>query len=416
MVSVGGWSGSTGFSLMAATPTTRATFIKWNVDFINTWNTDGVDLDWEYPNSKGAGCNAVDANDVPNLQSLVREMRASFTSNFANNYKEITMAVHITPFGGASTVTDVSGFVPYVDRFHVMAFDINGAWNSTSGPNAPFKVQSGEGYPYGFVEGIQSWVNAGVPPAKIAGGIPFYGRAQTLTVTSDPITQYNPAVSPNPPLGDSLDGPWQDSYCSSDTTTASGVWRFANMRSQGLLTSPTTAAAPWVRHFDNITQTPWLYNPTNNQYISYDDPISLGVKTQYALSQGLAGLFVWSVEEDNGELLGAISPMVARNPSKPPIGSSTSTIATATGTATVSATGTATVSATGTATSGTATATPTTGTGNCDGVATWSATTAYSGSAQVVYNGNLYKAQWWTQGEIPSTTAAYGSWQFVKAC
>ncbi|KAG2194923.1 hypothetical protein INT47_005599 [Mucor saturninus] len=404
MVSVGGWSGSTGFSLMAATPATRATFIKWNVDFINTWNTDGVDIDWEYPNGKGAGCNAVSDNDVNNLQSLIQELRASFTSNFANNYKEITMAVHITPFGGDNPVTDVSGFVPYMDRFHVMAFDVNGAWNSTSGPNAPFRAQSGYGYPYGFVEGIQSWVDAGVPPAKIAGGIAFYGRAQTLTVTSDPTTQYNPAVSPNPPLGDSLDGPWQDAYCSSDTTVASGVWRFTNMRSQGLLTSPTTAAAPWVRHFDNVTQTPWLYNPTNKQYISYDDPISLGVKTQHALSQNLAGLFVWSVEQDNGELLNAISPMVAGNPSKPPIGSSTSTIATATSTATVSTT------------SGTATATPTSGTGNCAGVATWNTSTAYTGGAQVVYNGNLYKAQWWTQGETPSATAANGVWQLVKAC
>ena len=134
LVSVGGWSGSTGFSPMAASAANRATFIKWNVDFINTWGTDGVDIDWEYPGSLGAGCNAVGPNDVANLQTLVQEMRSSFTTNFPNSYKEITMAVHITPFGGPAPVKDVSGFVPYTDRFHVMAFDVNGAWNSTSGP------------------------------------------------------------------------------------------------------------------------------------------------------------------------------------------------------------------------------------------------------------------------------------------
>lgn len=81
------------------------------------------------------------------------------------------------------------------------------------------------------------------------------------------------------------------------------------MRSQGVLTTPTTAASPWIRNFDNITQTPWLYNPTNKQYISYDDPVSIGVKTNWAITQNLAGLFCWSVEMDNGELLALLPPV-----------------------------------------------------------------------------------------------------------
>jgi chitinase len=120
---------------MAASATNRANFIKWNVDFIKTWNTDGVDIDWEYPTGKGPGCNAVSDGDVGNLQILVKELRASLTTNFPDNYKEITMAVHITPWGGPKDAPeDVANFVPYMDRFHVMSFDVNGAWNATSGP------------------------------------------------------------------------------------------------------------------------------------------------------------------------------------------------------------------------------------------------------------------------------------------
>lgn len=316
------------------------------------------------------------------------------------------MAVHIDPFGGSTPVTDVSGFVPYIDRFHVMSFDVNGAWNSTSGPNSPFHNQPGFGYPLGFVEGIESWHAAGVPYNKIAGGIAFYGRAQTLTVTSDPTTQYNPAVSPNPPLGDSLDGSWTNPYCSSDVSQASGIWRYTNMRSQGLLTSPTTAASPWIRHFDNITQTPWLYNPTNKQFISYDDPISLGVKTQHALSKDLAGLFCWSVEQDNGELLAAIAPMIANNPKPTPI--TTGTVAPTSTATTTTATGSGTISS--------STATPTSGAG-CGGIAAWVAATAYNSGATVSYNGNVFAAQWWTQGETPDPNgAAWASWKLVKAC
>lgn len=191
------------------------------------------------------------------------------------------------------------------------------------------------------------------------------------------------------------------------------------MRSQGLLTGPTTAASPWIRNFDNITQTPWLYNPTNKQYISYDDPVSIGVKTQWAISQNLAGLFCWSVEQDNGELLAAMKPILSGNV---PVTSTSAVLTTTTSaggssTTSVIPTTSAGTTTTVTKTTTTATATPTSGSGKCAGIATWNASTAYNGGAQVQYQGSLYKAQWWTQGETPVTGGpAWSTWQFVSAC
>ena len=43
-VSVGGWSGSIGFSAMVSTAAGRDEFIKWNVQFVQQYGTDGVDL------------------------------------------------------------------------------------------------------------------------------------------------------------------------------------------------------------------------------------------------------------------------------------------------------------------------------------------------------------------------------------
>lgn len=192
---------------MVASASARAEFIKWNVDLVTKYGTAGVDLDWEYPTGLGPGCNEVNPNDVSNYLLLVKELRAALDAASPNNHKEITMAVHITPWGGPTDTSEkVAEFVPYVDRFHVMTFDVNGAWNSTSGPNSPFRAEPGKGYPKGFVEGIETWNKAGVPYNKMAGGIAFYGRSQTLTVTETPKTQYNPAVSPNAPLGDKDDG------------------------------------------------------------------------------------------------------------------------------------------------------------------------------------------------------------------
>ncbi|ORZ03948.1 glycoside hydrolase [Syncephalastrum racemosum] len=306
LISVGGWSGCVTFGTMAASATSRANFIKWNVDQIKQYNTDGVDLDWEYPGRQGAGCNAVDlANDANNYLQLIKEMRQSFQTNF-NTTKEITIAAHVRTFDTPSgNMADVSAFVDVLDRFNIMTYDINGAFNSTSGPNAPLNFEPGYGDADSFVSGIQNWLKAGVPASKIAPGLAFYGRSATATVDMTNTNQYQPQVQGNPPHGDSYDAYWQDPYCSKDPGGLSGVWRYGNLRSQGVLTTPTTAASPWVRRWDNVTQTPWLFNPTNKVFISYDDPQSIALKVQYAQSQNLGGLMVWSVDEDssNNELL-----------------------------------------------------------------------------------------------------------------
>ncbi len=56
-------------------------------------------------------------------------------------------------------------------------------------------------------------------------------------------------------------------------------------------------------------------------------------------------------------------------------------------------------------------------TGGCDGIEAWSATKAYSGTAQVVYNSKVYRAKWWTQGEQPDTHSGPDQvWAYVKDC
>ncbi|RUS27989.1 glycosyl hydrolases family 18-domain-containing protein [Jimgerdemannia flammicorona] len=317
LISVGGWSGCIAFSKIAASASARKAFIDWNVAQIKTYDTDGVDIDWEYPGKQGAGCNGVDVdNDTPNFLTLLKELRASLDSNFPKAYKEISLANRAVPFETSNGPSkDVSAFAPYVDRFQLMLYDINGAWNTTTGPNAPFRMQPGYGAPFSYVDGIQSWINAGIPASKVVAGLAYYGHSmkanQDMTKTG---FQYQSGVSGNP-LGDGDDAYWQDTSCSLDPGGYSGVWKWSKLRSQGVLTTPTTAASPWVRYFDSVSQTPWLFNPSTNIFISYDDPVSLKVKVDYALCQNLAGVMVWDIHQDNGELLAVVSGIQGSAPS-----------------------------------------------------------------------------------------------------
>ncbi|KAI9311123.1 glycoside hydrolase superfamily [Dichotomocladium elegans] len=309
LISVGGWSGCLTFSSMAADPAQRATFIQWSVNQIATYGVDGIDLDWEYPGRQGAGCNIVDAaNDVDNYLVLIQELRDAF-SRLNGTQKEISIAAHVRPMASAKDSQIISKFAAVLDRFNLMTYDINGAWNDTTGPNAPFNFQPGFGDADSYVSAIQSWTDAGAPAAKLVPGIAFYGRSATakedMTISR---SQYQPQVAGQAPSGDSLDAYWQDPYCAKDPGGLSGIWRYGNLRSQGVLTTPTEAAAPWVRFWDNVTQTPWLFRTTDRTFISYDDPTSVEIKINYAICKGLGGAMVWSIDQDstNNELLNKV--------------------------------------------------------------------------------------------------------------
>ncbi|KZO92836.1 carbohydrate-binding module family 5 protein [Calocera viscosa TUFC12733] len=76
---------------------------------------------------------------------------------------------------------------------------------------------------------------------------------------------------------------------------------------------------------------------------------------------------------------------------------------------------------TGTGTSGTPTTTATTpptssapATGSCAGVAAWDSSSVYTDGDQVTYDGDLWTAQWWTEGDTPGGSA--GVWTDNGAC
>lgn len=188
-----------------------------------------------------------------------------------------------------------------------MTYDINGAWNPKTGVNSPLDAPNGND---SFNSAIDFWISSGVPASKLTGGLPFYGRSTTANedmTKSDSL--YQDQLSGSPPKGDSDDAEYQDPNCSKNPGGLSGIWKFGNLISQGVLDTPTTAKAPWIRNWDDESSTPWLFNPSTKVFISYDDPLSIAAKVKSAQSKGLAGVMVWSIDQDSesGDLLKAIS-------------------------------------------------------------------------------------------------------------
>ncbi|EFY89526.1 hypothetical protein J3459_014085 [Metarhizium acridum] len=304
LVSVGGWSGSANFSTIVKDTALSGTLTKNIIDMMKKYKLDGIDIDWEFPGRKGSDCNTVDEqNDATNFLKYLTDLRAKMDEALGKG-KLITLALRVQPFDGPGG-KDVSGFAKVVDFANLMQYDLNGAWGETSGPLAPLNFEKGKGTQQSFATAIEEWTKAGWPAKQLTGGAAFYGYSATATedmLKSNPPSQYA-KMAKERPKGDQ-DDEMVTEPCSSAAATYTGIWVYKNLRKQGVLSSPDTAEAPWVRTFDNKTMTPWLFNPQTKTFISYDDPQSLAAKVKFAESKGLGGMMVWSIERDyNGELL-----------------------------------------------------------------------------------------------------------------
>ncbi|CAG8444650.1 4163_t:CDS:2, partial [Acaulospora colombiana] len=306
-IAIGGWTGSQYFSTLASSSSSRAKFINSTVSFVNQFKLDGVDIDWEYPGRKGMACNAISPNDTNNFLALITELRAAL-----GNDKLLTLAVRGETFDGPDRpISDVSAFAKLVDWVNVMAYDVSvddgsGAeWTKLTGPNAPFDVPGTTTNQVSFKNAVSNWLNAGMPASKMVMGIEFLGRAQKALAPMSS-SQYVPR-DPVVPQGDQSDQLWADP-CPNSKPAYSGIWSWYGLREQGILTCTlNTTDEGWVRNFDNTTQTPWLYNQGTGIYISYDDPQSIYMKIVYIRQQGLRGVMVWDLTEDNGhELLDVV--------------------------------------------------------------------------------------------------------------
>ncbi|KAF9354976.1 hypothetical protein BGX26_007137 [Mortierella sp. AD094] len=434
LMSIGGWTGSQTYSIVAADPNLRKTFINNAMVFVrnNTlplyadtpdgWNMDGIDIDWEYPGRAGAICNTYTPQDAANYLQLLKELRAQMDLEFPTKHKYLTAAVRVQPFDDATgnPMSDVSAYVQYLDWISIMAYDIMGSWSNTTGGNAPFNTPSPPGDPYSFVQAINAWKAAGWPLNKMVVGTAFYGRSLTTTVnmdTQNPITMYVPHTATTPKGGPS-DTNDVNFYCN-EGAVYSGLWKWKELRAGVLTGGPTTPAAGWTRHWDNETQTPWLFQASSNTFISYDDVQSLTIKVNYVKQQGIRGVMLWDMSYDyNAELITVLNQVHCTS-NCPVIPTTTATVAPTTTTTLPASSTTAVTTVTSVTTkTTTTTASPssTPSTGACAGVAAWNSATVYAApGTKVTYNGHLYTNQWWTQGDTPSGVA-WSVWKDGGAC
>ncbi len=284
LVSVGGWLWSTNFSDAALTQSGRRIFVQSVMDFLDRYQLDGLDIDWEYPGMPGAG-HPFRPEDKENFTRLLKDLHSEFKRHATKTHHRL----FLTFAAGASEEyiahTELGKLQKYVDTVNLMAYDYYEPTSSRiTGHHAPLFTNPVDPAHISADASVQSFEKAGVPAAKILLGVPFYGHAWAHV----------------PELNHGLFQPGQPA--------PQGYAPYS-------LLDGTIAKSGFTRYWDPVSSVPYLYDPAKQTFVSYEDTESLALKGGYVLDHRLGGIMFWDYESDpSGQLLAAVNHALHRIP------------------------------------------------------------------------------------------------------
>lgn len=283
LVSIGGWTWSGDFSDMALTEQSRKIFIDSAVKFVEKYQLDGLDIDWEYPGMSGDS-HRYRPEDKQNYTLLLKELR----SRFDHEKKSLHRRLLISIATGASTEflehTEMARVQKYVDTVNLMSYDYYvPSWDKTTGHHAPLFTNPADPKKISADRTIHEYESAGVPAKKLVLGVPFYGKSWSQ-VPDQTHGLFQPGKeAPNTYLP----------YNSLTSLQADG----------------------YIRYWDAQASAPYLYNRDTQTFISYEDPESLKKKCEYVIDHKLAGVMFWEYSGDSANtLLDSINIGLQRHP------------------------------------------------------------------------------------------------------
>lgn len=244
---------------MAADPGARSRFAQNAVFLMTSNNFDGLDLAWQYPSN---------GEDMFNYLLLIGDLFLAMKGY--DNDRTIFNITAILPCDDNIEHIDIRGLASVLSEFNLLSYDFQGPWGGTVGANSPL-YDPPDRLGQSVSSCVTAYIEGGATRDQIKIGLPFFGHS------------YLGAKK----IGDQCKASW-DGVCT-DTNT----WHEDGGSPQyhNIYKHLPKMALTW----DSQTATPLGQN--DQGVVSYDDPRSICLKTEYALSNA-GGIVIFYLTSD----------------------------------------------------------------------------------------------------------------------
>lgn len=297
ILSVGGWEYSKNLSTAAADEQSRARFAKSCITLMRQYNFDGLDLDWRYPVAGGKTGNLNKAEDFENYPLLLKAIRTQLDAQGERDKRQYSLSISAPPTEVFYKHFSLDDIQAQVDWITLVGFNFEGTWSDRARPQAPLygSPRDPRGEPtaaeFSIDGAVKAYLDQGVPASKLVLGIGFLGQVWRIGTPGDYFGMYAPVEGI--PVG----------------TRAGGQLFYRDIL-------PLLSDSSYIRYFDTLTKTPWLFNQERRIVVSYEDEESLAAKSAYVQQMGLGGVNLWELNYDSKSTL--ISAMYRLlNPANP---------------------------------------------------------------------------------------------------
>lgn len=306
-LSVGGWTLSEGFPWMASDPARRKAFVDSIVHFLERFEFDGIDIDWEYPGSDGAVPGMSRPDDAETYLQLIKDLRAGMDWLTKKTGKKYRLSSAVPATTGKMDKIDWLNVGKYLDRLYVMTYDLTGAWERNISHHTPLYDNpnaNGSSTGASASTAMLYMQNHGVPANKLMIGVANYHRSKAM-IPGD-ITEYTNGLTGNTTFGDpNATGADFILGIAGIGSWEAGVLEGYDMY-QNFLDKYLHPKNGYKIYTDKLANADFLVQDTIGSFISIETPRTAALKAQYAKDNGLAGIFFWQIEQDNGYNLNAV--------------------------------------------------------------------------------------------------------------
>ncbi|XP_043252760.1 probable chitinase 10 [Colletes gigas] len=273
LLALGGWNDSAGdkYSRLVNSPTARKKFISHAVQFLEKYDFDGLDLDWEYPVCWQVDCKKGPPSDKQGFADLLRELSSVLRP------KGLLLSAAVSPSKKViDKGYDVPALAKYLDWIAVMTYDFHGQWDKKTGHVAPLYYHPEDDYSYFNANfSINYWIKKGAPRRNIVMGMPLYGQSFSIN---------------DPSAGTDLNAPASAGQAG-EFTRAAGFLSYYEICDRIRKRGWTVVQDPQRR------MGPYAYK--GNQWVSFDDAEMIERKAQFVRDMGLGGGMVWALDLDD---------------------------------------------------------------------------------------------------------------------